>query len=415
MRYFGLSDLFSTVRWIYSNENEKLEKEFSSFVGTKYAIGTSFGRTALYAGLKAIDVKGKEVILPSFICAVVRHAVTIAGGIPKFVDVDFDTFTYNLDALKKNVTEKTKAIIIPHYFGHVATNLEAVNKIAKQNGIILIEDCAHSLGAKLNGEKIGAFGDFSIFSLTKGMVNFGGGLLATNDQTLFRKVKSVIDQEKVSIVKRIVDFPLILEYGIEQAIEKLIFDRVKRSVFKWWLNDVPQIMSVVRRFLIKLVKMPKIVMRINGRKKKYTTDKQEGLLHTERYQQGIHMEPIIAALGRTQLRKIDSLIERRKKITKELATIDSFHLKKNENLTEKASYTYALFRFSGKNIFKIAERCKKQGLLLRPTWPTRQKLWNHQDTEVVKKFGEEILTWVINPMVSKKEIEKFIRIMGRLS
>ena len=91
------------------------------------------------------------------------------------------------------------------------------------------------------------------------------------------------------------------------------------------------------------------------------------------------------------------------------------YLKKNENITEKASYTYALFRFSGKNIFKIAERCKKQGLLLRPTWPTRQKLWNHQDTEVVNKFGEEILTWVINPMVSKKEIEKFIRIMGRLS
>ena len=139
VKYFDFADLFASFKWVWSNEKAIFEKEFAEYIGAKFAIGTSYGRTALYLGLKAMDVKNMEVIIPAFICTVVRHAVTMAGGSPRFVDINIEDFNLNLDDLKQKISDKTKAIILTHYFGRVARNIEEVIQVAKENNIVLIE------------------------------------------------------------------------------------------------------------------------------------------------------------------------------------------------------------------------------------------------------------------------------------
>src|SRR4030042_3061125 len=165
MKYFGIDDLWASLRWVWGDQKSLFEKEFAQYIGAKYAMGTSYGRTALYSGLRAIDVRDREVIIPAFICTVVRHAVVAAGGIPRFVDVDLENFTYDVSDLKKKISDRTKAIILVHYFGRVARNMEEVIQVAREKKIALVDDCAHSLGAEYQGKKIGTFGDFSVFSL----------------------------------------------------------------------------------------------------------------------------------------------------------------------------------------------------------------------------------------------------------
>src|SRR4030042_579080 len=165
MKYFGMDDFYASINWIWRDQNSLFEKEFAKYIGTKFALGTSYGRTALYLGLGAIDVRDREVIIPSFICTVVRHAVVAAGGIPRFVDINLENFTYDLTDLKKKISDRTKVIILVHYFGRVARNMEEVIQVAREKKIALVDDCAHSLGAEYQGKKIGTFGDFSVFSL----------------------------------------------------------------------------------------------------------------------------------------------------------------------------------------------------------------------------------------------------------
>ena len=91
----------------------------------------------------------------------------------------------------------------------VARNMDELIDFAKYNGVPLIEDCAHSLGASYNGLKIGNFSQFSIFSLTKNTINFGGGILATNDTDLFRKAQAILEREKVSFNQKAYNSPKI--------------------------------------------------------------------------------------------------------------------------------------------------------------------------------------------------------------
>ena len=412
MKNLDLDDFLASIKWIWRNERGIFEKEFAEYIGTKYAIGTSFGRTALYLGLKAIDVKDRDVLIPTFTCTVVRHAVIMAGAIPRFVDINLNSFDLNLDDLKGKITSKAKVIILIHYFGRVARNMYDVIEIARQNNLILIEDCAHSLGAEFAGQKIGTFGDFSIFSLTKGTINFGGGVLVTDNYNIYQKAKAILEEEKrIPLQTRIVDFPLTLAYGLEQAIDKLVFDRVQKSIFKWWLIDLPKSLIKIRGYVIqtvKLILLTKFIRRKRVRHHVYKT-KINSSIH---YPQGIHMEPIIASLARTQLRKIDSLIERRKEICDNLAKLENYHLEDSDGSDVKDVHTHLLLRFPGHDIFEVIQKCKKYGLLLRATWPTHQKLWKNQDTENVKRIEREILTWNVSPMLNSREIDKFFEILN---
>ncbi|OQX00669.1 hypothetical protein BWK69_00990, partial [Candidatus Parcubacteria bacterium A4] len=180
--------------WSAKNDGlmvEKLEEEFRKELGVKYAIAFNSGRSSLMAILNSLEIeKGSEILLQAFTCNAVPNPVLWSGLKPIFVDCDEKTFNINPDNLKRKITPQSKAVIVQHTFG-LPADLDEISKICKENNLILIEDCAHSLGAIYKGKKVGMFGKASFFSFSRDKVisSVYGGMVATNDEGLAQKLK----------------------------------------------------------------------------------------------------------------------------------------------------------------------------------------------------------------------------------
>lgn len=177
--------------WALGPEIERFEKAIAAFVGRKYALAFNSGTSALHTLLLAHDVKGKEVIVPSFTFIATANAVVLAGGKPVFAETEHDTFGLDAEDVRKKITKDTKAIIPLHYGGSTSKHIEELRKIAKDHNLILIEDAAESLGSSLRGKKAGTFGDSAMFSFCQNKViaTGEGGIIVTDDENVFERCK----------------------------------------------------------------------------------------------------------------------------------------------------------------------------------------------------------------------------------
>ena len=171
----------------------EFEKQFARFQKTKWSAATSSGTAALHLALRALKIKNNdEVIIPSYVCTALLNAVHYVGARAKIVDVDDDDFNISVRGVKKNISRRTKAIIVPHIFGQPA-DLSPLMAL----GIPLIEDCAHSLGATYQRRQAGSFGALSIYSFyaTKMMTTGEGGMVTSNHQRLINQIKDWRDYD----------------------------------------------------------------------------------------------------------------------------------------------------------------------------------------------------------------------------
>ena len=169
----------------------EFESKFKKFTSKKYAIATSSCTGAIHLALSAIGIKDKdEIIVPELTWVSSVSPILFLGGIPKFADVDKDTFCIDAKSIKKLISKKTRAIICVGLYGNVPNMKELVN-IAKKNNIFLIEDVAESLGSKYNKKNLGTFGDISVFSFngTKITVTGEGGMLTTSNKKIYDRAK----------------------------------------------------------------------------------------------------------------------------------------------------------------------------------------------------------------------------------
>ncbi len=409
IRYFDFIDFYSLFRWIWKNPTKEFERKFAQYLGVEYALATSYGRTALYLALKTIGITGCEVLLPAFICTVVRQAVVQAGGIPRFVDINFSDLSFDLVDLKAKINPKTRVILLTHYFGNVAPNFTEILQIAQKHQLILIEDCAHSLGATFQQKKVGNFGDLSIFSLTKNSVNFGGGVLATNNKQFYLSAKTFLENEKISLKKRIADFPMILSYGAEQFVQRLLLDRVKFSQWKWKLVNLPVMIIKLRSIFLK-----PIIYFISKNKRTAASSHNGVQLHENdsHSMQILNIEPLISSLALSQLRKIDQLNQKRRLICENLDRCKYSHIaNKDINQTSRSAGTNKLFSFNHQDIFYLMRKYQKRGISLKPTWPTHQSIWTEQNTSNLQRISRQILTMNIHPDLTRKEIDMIIEII----
>ena len=415
MNLFDISDLFALAKFPFLKQNILFEKEFAKYLGVKFSIATSFGRTALYLGLRSIGVEDCEVIVPSFTCSVVRQAVIMTGAIPVFVDVDIDTFDLNTEDLKNKITSKTKVIILTHYFGNLATNIEEVLRIARINNILLLEDCAHSLGAEYAEQKIGTFGDLSIFSLTKNLLNFGGGVLVTDNREIYSKAKTIINTEKSNLFKRLLDFPLILSYGLEQITDKVIYDRFRISIFKWWLINLPElVVNSTRRVVIKSLQIPiKSLNRLKHKEvKKRCVEKVKKSNFVQYYEQDINMAPIIASIARNQLKKNDALINKRIIIHDKFKNYIYTKEIEGREIYCKKVCTHLVFRVKGEEVNNVLPKLHNAGISMRGTWPSHQIILDYQNTKNLQRIKNEVMYLTINPGVTKKEVDNLVNVLN---
>lgn len=173
------------------------ETEFSQqFVQGRPVVAVNSGTSGLHLGLLACGVgPGDEVIVPSFTFAATGNAVALTGATPVFVDIEPKTFSLDPVAVAAAITDRTKGIMPVHLYGHPA-RMRELGALAAEHEIAIFEDAAQAHGASLDGQPVGTFGAFAMFSLypTKNMTSGEGGMIATADATVERNSRLLRNQ-----------------------------------------------------------------------------------------------------------------------------------------------------------------------------------------------------------------------------
>jgi dTDP-4-amino-4,6-dideoxygalactose transaminase len=168
------------------------EAEFSAHFGLGRAcVAVNSGTSGLHLGLLSSGIgAGDEVIVPSFTFAATANSVALTGATPVFADIALDDFTLDPASVEAAITERTKAIMPVHLYGHPA-KMGRLQAIADRHGLLLFEDAAQAHGASLNGTPVGAFGTFAMFSLypTKNMTSGEGGMVSAANAEVERNLR----------------------------------------------------------------------------------------------------------------------------------------------------------------------------------------------------------------------------------
>lgn len=189
----GVLQVIKSGHLVQGEQTAGFEKDLSSLIGVKGGVAVSSGTAALHLSLISLGVgKGDEVILPGFVCTAPLNAIHYVGASPVIAEIDRLTFNIDVNDLKRRITKKTKAIIVPHMFG-LPADVEDIASL----GIPVIEDCAHSLGSRYGDHYTGGIGVLSIFSFyaTKVIATGEGGMVLSNNEGLLEGIKDLRDYD----------------------------------------------------------------------------------------------------------------------------------------------------------------------------------------------------------------------------
>lgn len=174
---------------------DEFEVNFARYCGADYALAVSNGTTGLHLALAALGLQpGDEVIIPDLTFVATANAVAYTGATPILADVDPDTLCLDPASVKAVISERTKAIIPVHLYGHPA-DMDALMQIADAHGLDVIEDAAEAHGAEYKGRRVGGLGKCGVFSFygNKVITTGEGGMLTTNDRELYQYAKRLRD------------------------------------------------------------------------------------------------------------------------------------------------------------------------------------------------------------------------------
>jgi dTDP-4-amino-4,6-dideoxygalactose transaminase len=169
---------------------EEFERAFAAMCGTRHAMATSSGTTALHLALLAHGIgPGDEVITSPFTFISSANSIFFVGAKPVFVDIDEPSYNIDPSLIEARITPRTKALMPVHLFGNPC-DMEAIMTIAAQHELVVIEDAAQAHGASINGKKVGSFGTgcFSFYP-TKNMTTAEGGMVISDDDQVAERVR----------------------------------------------------------------------------------------------------------------------------------------------------------------------------------------------------------------------------------
>ena len=338
-------DIISVVdtlnsKWIAPGEKVKeFECELAKYLSRDgYTVAVNSGTSALHLALLALGIKrGGEVILPTYACTAVLNAVNYTGATPVLTDINSYDFNISYEDTVKKMTDKTRAMIIPHMYGIPAD----IDKFLERS-VPIIEDCAQSIGARFKNQKVGTFGDISMFSFyaTKLLTTAKGGAIYSKNKELIESIYDLVD-----------------------------FDC--RPTYKIRYN--------------------------------------------------CHLSDFQAALGLSQLRKLDSFIKRRKEIAEEYNRVierkkDAFIVKIETN-KERVWYRYVIM--SEKKTDKIKEEFLKNGIeVINPleNWELLHNYLhlNKNDFPNAENITKKTISVPIYPSLSDEEIEKIKKAIDKI-
>lgn len=210
----------------------EFELAFSKFTGAKYAIGVSNATSALYLSLKACGIgKGDEVIVPAMTFVATANSVIHTGASPVLADVDKEDMNISVSSIKNIITNRTKAILPVHFAGRVCKMREIV-KIARSNNLMIIEDCAHAIGARLGNKHVGTFGNTGCFSFypTKNITTIEGGMIITNSSKIAEYVASARNHGLTKSLMQRYSHGKPWDYDLRESGHNFRLDEIRSSL-----------------------------------------------------------------------------------------------------------------------------------------------------------------------------------------
>ena len=173
----------------------ELEKKCSKFFNSKFAIAVNSGGTAIEICLEALDIKDKEVLVPTQTFIATANSVVRAGGIPVFCDIDPETGCIDIEDVKNKINKKTAGVIFVYMFGIIPKSVIDLKKLCKKKKIFLLEDAAHAHGGSFGKNIVGNIGDAACFSFyaTKVLTSGEGGVITTCNKKIKDKCASIMN------------------------------------------------------------------------------------------------------------------------------------------------------------------------------------------------------------------------------
>jgi perosamine synthetase len=221
-----VADCKARGEFIQGPQIAEFERAFERRAGSGTAISAAYGRIAFYYLLKALDLPpGSEIIFPALTFWVVPELARVAGLTVVFADVDPRTFNIDPDSVERLITDKTRAVVPTHLYG-LPCDMDRILDIASRHNLIVLEDCAHALGATYKGRAVGTFGTGALFSFQtlKPLNCYGGGMALVQDAGVAAKVRRIVDALPWPSEKRVRD--------------RLLMGRLQRIFVKPWVFSI---------------------------------------------------------------------------------------------------------------------------------------------------------------------------------
>ena len=263
-------------------KTREFEQRFAQFIGVPYAVGVNSATAALHLALHVSNVQGAEVITTPMTFVSTNHAILYNGGIPVFADIEPDTLNIDPQDVQRQITPRTKAIVVVHYGGH-SCDMDVILSLAYEHGLAVVEDCAHGCGGSYQGRMLGSLGDYGCFSFhaVKNLATGDGGMITTRNQTVDARLRKLV----------------------WLGISRSTWDRTERQGY-WWEYNVEEL----------------------GFK--------------------CHMNDIIAAIGLVQLAKLECTNARRRDLagryTQALAEVDWIETPVEKEYARSAWHNYVI-------------------------------------------------------------------------
>lgn len=401
--WLALKLVFSPWKWKKGRAIKELENEFKKYLDVKHAFAFNSGRTSLMAILRSLDLNSNdEILLQAFTCNAAVNPVLWKGLKPVYVDCDEDNFNIDIEDLKKKITPKSKIIIVQHTFG-LPAEMVKILEIAKQNSLILIEDCAHSLGSEYYKQKVGTFGKAAFFSFSRDKIisSVYGGMVVTNDPSLAEKLQQAQDK---------FEYPSYC-WILQQLMHPILMNFLILPFYKILLGKILLVLSQWLHILSKAVHWKEK----QGRKPSYFPKR---------------MPNALAALALNQFKKLDAFYEHRRNLAdfyyNELK-ISSFEVEKNlsSGSLNFAGRKHSFLRFTIKHpaAHRIIKKAWSRNILIgdwytSPIAPDDTKL-NKMGYELgicpkAEKLSKQTLNLPTHINISKKEAKKITNFLKAL-
>jgi perosamine synthetase len=245
----------------FDQHAKRLEQTVCDYLDVKHGIATHCCTLALHLACKALGFQeGDEIICTDFSWVATSYSIDYTGATPVFVDIDPDTWCISPEAIRKAITPKTKGIMLVHTFGHPA-EMDEIMPIAREHGLLVVEDAAPSLGSLYKNQKTGTFGNIACFSFqgAKIAVSGEGGILVTNHDALFERAEllasmgrtdsqAIFWSDMLGYQYTIANLTASLALAQVERIEELV--GMKRQIFAWYderLYGIPGIKIIRER------------------------------------------------------------------------------------------------------------------------------------------------------------------------